>query len=357
MLDFTCTLYLGLRHGATSLRPWPQLTKGAPAALVETARQRHLARRIAALQGCERGTLGRSTLHLFWDLFGLLAKQPIAIYLDRGSYPVARWGVERAAGQGTPVYGFPHHGPGALWRLLRQGAGKRRPVVVTDGLCTGCGCSTPLAEYLDCVRRVHGLLIVDDTQALGLLGAAPDLANPYGKGGGGSLRHLGLAGPDIILVSSLAKALGAPLAVLAGSHKVIRWYENGSETRMHSSPPSAADISAGERAIRLNVQMGDVLRQSLARRVRHFRDGLAAKKVPVTGGLFPVQTIGPVPGVDQAMLYRHLAESGIRTVLRRTCGGADPRISFILTARTAVDDIDHAILTLAGPLRPRPSGT
>lgn len=350
MLDFTCALYLGLRHGATSLRPWSQLTRGAPAALVETARQRQLARRIAGLQGCEQGTLGRSTLHLFWDLFGLLARQPIAIYLDRGSYPVARWGVERAAGRGTAVHGFPHRDPDALWRLLRRGAGRRRPVVVSDGLCTGCGCSTPLAEYLDCVRRAHGLLIVDDTQALGLLGTAPDQAHPYGRGGGGSLRHLGLADPDVILVSSLAKGLGVPLAVLAGSQKVLRWFEHGSETRMHSSPPSAADTSAGERALELNAHLGDALRQRLARRVRRFQDGLAAQSVPITGGLFPVQTIGPIPGVDPAGLYRHLAQAGIRTVLRRACDSADPRISFILTARHAFGDIDQAILALADPL-------
>ena len=32
MLDFTSALYLGLRHGSGSLRPWSALTTGVPAA-------------------------------------------------------------------------------------------------------------------------------------------------------------------------------------------------------------------------------------------------------------------------------------------------------------------------------------
>jgi 8-amino-7-oxononanoate synthase len=72
-LDFTSALYLGLGHASASLRPWDQLTTGAPAALVEPSDANAVARRVAALQGCERGLLAPSALHLFWDLFGALA--------------------------------------------------------------------------------------------------------------------------------------------------------------------------------------------------------------------------------------------------------------------------------------------
>ena len=71
MLDFTSALYLGLRHPSRSLRAWPALTAGQPAALESPARRFGVARQLAALQGCERATLLPSTLHLFWDLFGL----------------------------------------------------------------------------------------------------------------------------------------------------------------------------------------------------------------------------------------------------------------------------------------------
>ena len=37
MLDFTSSLYLGMRHASRDLRPWDSLTRGMPAALVPPA--------------------------------------------------------------------------------------------------------------------------------------------------------------------------------------------------------------------------------------------------------------------------------------------------------------------------------
>ena len=71
MLDFTSALYLGLRHPLGSSRPWAALSLGRPAALQPPPGAGALARELAALQGCEAATLLPSTLHLFWDLFGL----------------------------------------------------------------------------------------------------------------------------------------------------------------------------------------------------------------------------------------------------------------------------------------------
>lgn len=163
-LDFTSALYLGLGHASSLLRPWDQLTTGAPAALVEPPDADAVAQRVAVLQGCERGLLAPSTLHLFWDLFGALAGSGVAIYADVGIYPIVRWGVERAAARGVPVRGFAHHEPESLRRRLRLDARRGwRPLIVTDGFCPGCGGPAPVVEYLECARDHGGALILDDT--------------------------------------------------------------------------------------------------------------------------------------------------------------------------------------------------
>ena len=118
MLDFTSALYLGLRHPSRSLRAWSGLTTGKPIVLETPAGAIGLARQLAALQGCERATLLPSTLHLFWDLFGLLAGEQVRIYMDEGTYRIARWGVERAAAQGVAVRTFPHHDAAAARALI-----------------------------------------------------------------------------------------------------------------------------------------------------------------------------------------------------------------------------------------------
>lgn len=355
-LDFTSSLYLGFRHETRSLHPWAQLTTGAPAALVRPSGSERVASQLARLQGCEAASLAPSTLHLFWDLLGLLASGRVAIYLDAGTYPIARWGVERAAARGILVRRFPHRDAGALRRLLQKETGNRRPVVVADGICTACGCATPIADYFEVTRQAGGLLVIDDTQALGLLGHSPGPGRPYGQGGGGSLRYQNLAGPELLVVSSLAKGFGAPLAVLCGSSKLIRQFEARSETRVHCSPPSAAAIHAAEQALKLNVERGDPLRAQLAQRVHQFRRRLAEVGFAVDGGLFPVQTLKPASHLDARRLHERLFNLGVRTVLRRSHKGGEPRLSFIITARHRPDEIERAVnvLVQSAKVTPQP---
>ena len=103
MLDFTSSLYLGLCHPSPSLGSWSGLTTGKPAALQSPPRSVAVAGRFAAMVGCENASPVASTLHLFWDLFGIFATDRVRIYMDQGTYAIARWGVERAAARGIPV--------------------------------------------------------------------------------------------------------------------------------------------------------------------------------------------------------------------------------------------------------------
>jgi 8-amino-7-oxononanoate synthase len=348
MLDFTSSLYLGLLHEAWSLRPWSQLTTGKPAALAEPPGAREAARQLAQLQGCERATLASSSLHLFWDMFGLLSRANIAIYLDAGAYPIVKWGVERAAARGVPVIRFGHKDAGALQRAVAQSPHSgRRPVIVTDGICTCCGCQAPIATYHDIVHERGGWLVIDDTQALGLLGHSPGPEAPYGRGGGGSLPRSGVRCGDVIVVSSLAKAFGVPMAALAGSAEFVGRFEARSETQRHCSPPSAAEIHAAQRALALNETHGDHLRAQLAKRVRYFRSRLSAAGLSADGGIFPVQTIRPLPGADMTVVHRRLRELDVRTILRAGNNGHDARISFILTVRHRADEIERGVDALA----------
>src|SRR5438067_825440 len=103
MLDFASALYLGFNHPRQSLKEWGQFTLGKPSALDELTGTRAVEQALAALTGCERTLLAPSTLHIFWDLFRLVARSGTLILVDRNCYPTAQWGVERAEAAGTPV--------------------------------------------------------------------------------------------------------------------------------------------------------------------------------------------------------------------------------------------------------------
>jgi 8-amino-7-oxononanoate synthase len=348
VLDFTSALYLGMQHPSRSLPPWEQLTRGVPAALEEPERASDVAGDLAALTGCERVLLSPSTLHLFWDVFGSGLVRGRPVFVDAGAYPIARWGTERAAAQGGAVADFPHHDAEALAAVVRRsGSSGRRPVVVTDGLCPSCGGPAPLREYLKVVQRCRGTLVIDDTQALGILGAPGRPGQTWGTGGGGSLRWHGLEDEGVLVISSLAKGFGAPVAMLGGDRAAVLRFERDSETRVHCSPPSAASISAAAHAIAVNQARGDTLRRRLDTLLRRFRTRLAAHGIGAIGDLFPVQTLAPSKRWSATALHEALLRMGVRTVVHRDRHGRGARLSLLITAGHRPADIDYAVSCVA----------
>ena len=155
-----------------------------------------------------------------------------------------------------------------------------------------------------------------------------------------------IGGPDILLVSSLAKAFGVSVAVLSGSKSAVEAFEAASETRMHCSPPSIAVVHAAERALALNREHGDRLRLRLSNLVARFRQRASDTGFRFSGGLFPFQTLLPSPGLDAVRFYAHLRKQGIRTVLHQAQNGHGPRISFLISARQVPEEIDKAVHAL-----------
>ncbi|MGR9108003.1 MAG: aminotransferase class I/II-fold pyridoxal phosphate-dependent enzyme [Gammaproteobacteria bacterium] len=351
-IDFTSALYLGMRHGSHELDPWEQLTTGVPAALREAPEAIEVARRVAQLQGCKQGILMPSTLHLFMDLFGVLAKNRISLHMDEGTYAIARWGALRATADGMAVRRFPHHDPETLMAQIRaQLRWNKRPVVIADGFCPMCGKPAPIADYLAVVRGYGGLLVLDDTQALGILGRRPDLAPPYGRGGGGILEFSAQAGPDILVGSSLAKAFGVPVAVLSGGASWISRLKTESETRVHCSPPSLAVIHAAARALAINASRGDRLRMRLAERITQWREGLASMGLSATGGFFPVQTMRGIRGNSALQLYQCLRDRGIHTVLSHSREDGEVRLSLLIRACHEAEEIARCLNGLNDSIR------
>ena len=353
MLDFTDARYLGLRHDSSGLPGWLALTLGRPAALAEPPGALDVAAALARLQGTAAATLLPSTLHLFWDLLRQLAERSrSALLIDAGAYPILHWAAEGAAAAGARVWRFAHHDAAALAALAREAVRRGlRPVVVCDGFCPGCNRAAPLRAYARIAAEHDGLLVFDDTQALGVLGRTPDDACPYGHGGGGSLRWHGLGGAHIAVGASLAKGFGAPLAVLAGGDELIVRFVHNSAVRLHCSPPAVASVQAACVALERNAAEGDHWRACLLRLVQRLRATLVRAGLDAVGTLrFPVQSFiarQPPGTATLVRLMRRLADGGVQALLTRGCQGLAPRLSFLVTARHRAADVDHIAALLA----------
>ena len=333
MADFTSALVLGLAHPSGTLS-WKSLSTGTPAALRPSPTARRVARAFAALVGCEHAVAMTSTLHAFSDLFGCTWRPPAAIFYDEAVYPIARWGMERAERRGARPAAFRHLDAESLRRgLERTQPHHAPPWVVTDGVCAGCGRAAPLDAYALLVRRFGGVVLVDDAQAIGLHGRGADAVAPYGRGGGGSLARLGIErDPAMVVVASLAKAFGAPLALVAGSRAFVDDVTADSETLVHCSPPAEPVLVAARRALSLESSAADARRARLANRVRRLRAALHARGFAVRGGLFPMQRV-PMPDVATArVLHEGLVRRGVRAVLRRARCNGELSLTFVVTA-------------------------
>lgn len=351
MLDFTSALYLGPR----TLPPPPAglvLTTGRPAVLGEADRARWVAQAVARRQGLAAGLLAPSTLHLFWDVFRLMPAAGVLL-LDRRLYPVGQWGGLRARARGLPVVQFRADDLGGLARLLhtyrQQG---RTPWLVADGWHPGGG-PAPLARFAELLAPCPGaVLLLDDTQAFGVLGAAPGPAAPLGHGGGGSLRWAGLdagaGGPEILTITSLAKGLGVPVAVLAGRAARLAQFGRCAETRVHSSPVSAWHAWAAAAALRHDDRHGEAARHRLGQRIGQFRAALARAGLRPGGGLFPVQKLVLARTTAALSLHQQLRQAGINALLLAgETRPSVPEIAFCLRADHSAADIGRATAALA----------
>ena len=100
----------------------------------------------------------------------------------------------------------PHRDVAAVERTL-NGRSEERAVVVTDSVFSADGDLAPLRELHEVCRRHGALLMVDEAHGLGV----------RGDGGRGLLNEVGLAGaPDVVMTTTLSKALGSQGGVVLG---------------------------------------------------------------------------------------------------------------------------------------------
>ncbi len=100
----------------------------------------------------------------------------------------------------------PHRNVAAVEAAL-AGRDEERAVVVTDSVFSADGVLAPLPALHDVCRRHGALLVVDEAHGLGVRGI----------GGRGLLHEVGLAGaPDVVMTTTLSKALGSQGGVVLG---------------------------------------------------------------------------------------------------------------------------------------------
>ena len=172
---------------------------------------------------------------------------------------------------------------------------------------------------------------------------------PFGFGGGGTPRQLGVGTGSVVHVGGLGKAFGVPVAFVAGPERFIDHLRLTAGTFVHSSPRHPRFSLPHWPLFRYTTErvMISVATSSL---IRRFRNGLRRVGLePEPASLFPMQSLCLPSGAMATMAASTLRRQGIWTVLQLSPpehpgGGA---IRFVLTALHQAADIDEAIAAIA----------
>lgn len=340
--DFTSALFLGQHHPSGGLRPWTELTTGVPAVLRELPEAEKLASAIAEQQQAELGLVARSALHGMMDVLQALPRPGDLLLVDEGAYPLSQWACKAAQSRGVRVVAYPHFRPPAV---VPQG----RTWLVTDGWCQGCGRPAPLPRLQSLAGKTGGQVIVDDSLAFGVLGRR-SLDGGFGDGTG-TVRWAGVKHDGVVWLASLAKAYGTPVTVITGDQSTITRLARHGGNRLHSSPPSAADLGAGLNAI------GDSrilrLRARLWRLTRWLRHAFSSLGLPLLGLPFPI--VGTL--VDSLPLARQwrsgLAQRGVQALVQLPRCQSGSVLSAVVRADHSQADLDRLVRSLAAVIQDR----
>jgi 8-amino-7-oxononanoate synthase len=356
VLNFAATNYLGLNDARQVVEATARavhrtgISLGMPRLFGTDSLTARLEVELARLVGQESALVFPSTTHIALDVLPLLAGPGGALFVDQWAYPISLEGVHAAARRGARVHRFPHNDHRALATALRAQAARPDKVIVCDGVYSTGGHVAPLREFAHLARTFEAVIYVDDAHGVGLLGSNPTRGMPYGRGGGGTPRHLGMPSGNVVHVGSLSKAFGVPLAFVAGPAGFVDHVRATAATNMHSSPPALPTVAAALGALQFHSVYGEVLRHRLADRVRRFRAGLARVGVTLSRNrLFPIQTLRfATPRAAEAVACA-LRRLGIWAVLQlnpddHPTGGV---LRFVVTTRHEDADLHAAVAAIA----------
>jgi glycine C-acetyltransferase len=164
---------------------------------------------------------------------------------------------------------------------LAEAKGSRRILIVTDGVFSMDGYLANLPAICDLADEHSALVMVDDSHAVGFMGAR----------GRGTHEHHDVMGRIDILTGTLGKALGgASGGYTSGRAEIVEYLRQRSRPYLFSNTVAPSIVAASIKAIDL-LNASTELRDRLETNTKFFRDQMAGSGFEILEGTHPITPI------------------------------------------------------------------
>jgi glycine C-acetyltransferase len=248
--------------------------------------------KLSALLGTDATILFPSCFDANTGIFEVLLDQNDAVISDELNHASIIDGIRLCK---ATRYRFKNRDMADLEAQLVAAQGARRTLIVTDGVFSMDGSFAPLKEICDLADKYEAMVMVDDSHAVGFIGAS----------GAGTPEMFGVRDRVDIIAGTLGKALGGASGGYISSHQeIVDLLRQRARPYLFSNsiPPT---VVAGSLVALDLVAQGATTRETLRESAKYFRDQMTAAGFTLLPGEHPIV---PVMFADEHEAVRMASE-------------------------------------------------
>ncbi|HZC30569.1 MAG TPA: glycine C-acetyltransferase [Gaiellaceae bacterium] len=226
-----------------------------------------------------------------------------------------------------------------LEEQLKASSSCRYRIIATDGVFSMDGIVADLKGICDLADRYGALAMVDDSHAVGFMGA-------HGRG---SPEHAGVMGRIDLLTGTLGKALGgASGGYTSGRKELVDYLRQRSRPYLFSNTLMPA-IAATSVAVLDLLESASDLRERLFTNARRFREGMTKSGFRLVPGEHPIVPVMLGDAVVATTMADKLLERGIYVIAFSypVVPKGQARIRVQLSAAHTAEQVDRAVAAFA----------
>jgi glycine C-acetyltransferase len=248
--------------------------------------------KLSTLLGTDATILFPSCFDANTGIFEVLLDQNDAVISDELNHASIIDGIRLCK---ATRYRFKNRDMADLEAQLIAAQGARRTLIVTDGVFSMDGSFAPLKEICDLADKYEAMVMVDDSHAVGFIGAT----------GAGTPEMFGVRDRVDIIAGTLGKALGGASGGYISSHQeIVDLLRQRARPYLFSNsiPPT---VVAGSLVALDLVSKGATTRDTLRESAKYFRDQMTAAGFTLLPGEHPIV---PVMFADEHEAVRMASE-------------------------------------------------